>query len=243
VILAIDCSSDRLSVAVRDGRGRTATRTMVGARRHARFLAPLALEALEELYGSPAELEGLALADGPGSFTGLRVGAAFVKAVSRARGLPVWSASTLGLRAWHARPQAGTRVVAGVGSALRGELYVAVYRLAGPGEPGCPASTELLPPMVLAKGEPIPAHEPIDVVVGDVAIETVGKWAWGPSPTFVGPPEGSPSAMALLDLVVAGAALRVDPVGAWEPEYGRPAEAQARWERAHGRPIDSSHPA
>jgi tRNA threonylcarbamoyladenosine biosynthesis protein TsaB len=242
VILAIDCSSDRMSVAVRDDRGRTATRAMVGARRHARFLAPLALEALEELHGSPAALEGLALADGPGSFTGLRVGTAFVKAVSRARGLPVWSASTLAIRAWSERPQTGARVVAGVGSALRGELYVAVYRVAGPGEPG-PALKELVPPTVLAKGAPVPLIDPVDVIVGDVAVEALGQWVWGPSPTFIGPPKGHPSAAALLDLVAAGAALEVESVAAWEPVYGRPAEAQARWERAHGRPIDSPHPA
>ena len=26
-------------------------------------------------------------------------------------------------------------------------------------------------------------------------------------------------------------------LGAWEPAYGRVAEAQARWEAAHGRPL------
>jgi hypothetical protein len=29
-------------------------------------------------------------------------------------------------------------------------------------------------------------------------------------------------------------------VAEWEPVYGRPAEAQARWEKAHGRPLPDS---
>jgi tRNA threonylcarbamoyladenosine biosynthesis protein TsaB len=35
------------------------------------------------------------------------------------------------------------------------------------------------------------------------------------------------------------AILKAGPVdlGAWEPDYGRLAEAQVRWEAAHGRPL------
>ena len=35
-------------------------------------------------------------------------------------------------------------------------------------------------------------------------------------------------------------AVRVEAVQDWEPNYGRPAEAQARWETAHGRPLPDS---
>ena len=45
----------------------------------------------------------------------------------------------------------------------------------------------------------------------------------------------------LLDLVGRpGGAVRVEPVEGWQPVYGRPAEAQARWETAHGRPLPDS---
>jgi hypothetical protein len=64
------------------------------------------------------------------------------------------------------------------------------------------------------------------------------KWIGRP---LIGPPEGSPHAARLLDLVgPQGGARRVDAVAEWEPEYGRPAEAQARWEIAHGRPLPDS---
>jgi hypothetical protein len=57
----------------------------------------------------------------------------------------------------------------------------------------------------------------------------------------VGPPVGVPHAGALLELLdLPGATALVEDPDASEPNYGRLAEAQARWERAHGRPL--SHP-
>jgi hypothetical protein len=44
--------------------------------------------------------------------------------------------------------------------------------------------------------------------------------------------------LGLLD--ESGGATQVDPVEGWQPQYGRPAEAQARWEMAHGRPLPDS---
>ena len=55
---------------------------------------------------------------------------------------------------------------------------------------------------------------------------------------MIAPPEGAPRATALIALadMEGGAGEVPDPSG-WEPFYGRPAEAQARWEIAHGRPL------
>jgi hypothetical protein len=58
---------------------------------------------------------------------------------------------------------------------------------------------------------------------------------------MIGPPRGAPRAKALIDLVgVHRGARQVADVQGWEPDYGRPAEAQARWEIAHGRPLPDS---
>jgi hypothetical protein len=37
-----------------------------------------------------------------------------------------------------------------------------------------------------------------------------------------------------------GGIRKVEDALGWEPVYGRPAEAQARWESAHGRPLPDS---
>jgi hypothetical protein len=51
----------------------------------------------------------------------------------------------------------------------------------------------------------------------------------------------APDARYLLELVRwTGGAHRVDDVGGWEPEYGRLAEAQVRWETLHGKPLSDS---
>ncbi|HTG50951.1 MAG TPA: hypothetical protein VL915_10710, partial [Gemmatimonadales bacterium] len=56
--------------------------------------------------------------------------------------------------------------------------------------------------------------------------------------TMIMPPEGAPRARALIALAgLENGAREVHDVSEWEPFYGRPAEAQARWEVAHGRPL------
>jgi hypothetical protein len=125
--------------------------------------------------------------------------------------------------------------VAAVYDALRGEVFAAVYRFG-------PAGLEtLLGPRLLAAAE-LPRMRPAPVVaVGDGAAaypDVIAAWT-GRSP--VGPPEGGPRASALLQLRgVAGAVARLDDPAAAEPTYGRLAEAQARWEHAHGRPLPDS---
>ena len=76
------------------------------------------------------------------------------------------------------------------------------------------------------------------LAVGDGAVayaDLVRSWT-GREP--VGPPVGAPSAAALLDLRGRpGVATPIPDVAAFEPTYGRKAEAQVKWEREHGRPL------
>ena len=60
------------------------------------------------------------------------------------------------------------------------------------------------------------------------------RWAGRP---VIGPPEGSPHARGCWIWLDPRGSPRSLTVGEWEPVYGRPAEAQARWEKAHGRPL------
>jgi len=204
---------------------------MVGARRHAAALLPMVSRALARRGVTLDDVGALALSDGPGSFTGLRVGAAVAKALVQARGLPLYVAPSLMVRAVGAAPADGTLVLA-VSDALRGEVYAGAFRF----EPDR-VETELVPgvrrPEELAELLPRPAH-----LVGDLpndVASTVESWA---DRALLRSPEGSARAGSLLDLMSRiGGARRLDDVTSWEPEYGRPAEAQARWEMAHGRPL------
>ncbi len=231
-LLAIDSASARLSIAVRGPDGTLAERELVGARRHAGRLGPLVVEALAEVGADLGQLEGVVVSDGPGSFTGLRVTAAFAKGLARTRGLPLWTASTLLVRAVGAPGASGGGLVAGVGSALRGELYVGVYRVMGE------AVETLLAPRVTGPAAALPGIGAVDLVVGDLEPDQLEAFPWARTARRIGPPAGLPSGRVLLGLVglLGGARPIAEPAG-WEPTYGRPAEAQAKWEREHGRPL------
>lgn len=233
VQLAIDTATDRLSVAVRHANGVTHEAALEGARRHARDLVPLVEELLGRLDATAAEIRLAALADGPGSFTGLRVGAAFAKALARDPAVSLWVAPSLLLRA-AAVGTPGSRVIA-VSSALRGEVYAGAWAFGA--DHGI---TMLLPPAVHAF-ETLRELPPADHVIGDGPGELIDALASALGVQVVGPPAAWPSAAVLLDLVGRpGGAVAISDPAAWEPTYGRPAEAQTQWELRHGRLLPDS---
>lgn len=233
IALAIETTTDRLSVAGQGG-GRTAGRAFDGARMHAARLLPLIEEVVRELQVDLKSVEALAVADGPGSFTGLRVGVAAAKALARAQPrLTVWKASTLLVRAAGAAAPPGARVLV-VTSALRGELYAASYRLQ------LPRALETLAAPALATPESLHRETP-DLLVADAPDKLVDRLADQFAVPLIRGAASQPSAVALLALLaVPGGAERVSDLDEWEPRYGRPAEAQVRWEAKHGRSLSDS---
>jgi tRNA threonylcarbamoyladenosine biosynthesis protein TsaB len=233
MLLGIDTATDQASVALGGAGAEPLEENVAGARRHAAALLPMIQSLLRRAGASLDDVHGIVLSDGPGSFTGLRVGASAVKALVQARGLPLWVAPSLLVRAAGAEGDGG--VVLAVSSALRGEVYAAAYRFAGD-----EIHTELIPsvrkPADLIGGSLRP-----QTVVGEAPAEIISALeAWVGRPV-IGPPLGSPHAARLLSLVGRpGGARLVGAVAEWEPVYGRPAEAQARWEKAHGRPLPDS---
>lgn len=217
-------------MALRVDTGQVLEAEVEGARRHAGAVVPLVARLLTRAGVSLGAVRGVLLSDGPGSFTGLRVGASVAKALAHAGGIEVGVAPSLMVRA--ASQASGSATVLAVSNALRGELYAATYRFA-PGR----VETLLAPSVWKPDALMASAFRP-DIVVGDAPPDTLallGSWSGRP---VVGPPAGWPRAALLFDLWSrAGGAARIADVESWEPEYGRPAEAQARWEQAHGRPL------
>jgi hypothetical protein len=76
------------------------------------------------------------------------------------------------------------------------------------------------------------------VLVGEAPVAVRALLERSTGLAMIGPPEGVPRATALIALAgLEGGAREVPDPSEWEPFYGRPAEAQARWEIAHGRPL------
>jgi tRNA threonylcarbamoyladenosine biosynthesis protein TsaB len=228
--LAVDTATDRASMALGTSASEALEEEVEGARRHAAALVPMLSRLLARRGVTLDAVAGLALADGPGSFTGLRVGAAMMKAFALSRGLPLWTAPSLLVRA--AGVAAEGALVLAVADALRGDVYAGLYRFhAGRVE-------TLLPAAVRRPGELVSAAPVPDRLVGDGPAPLVrGLEAWA-GRAMLRPPAGAPHARRLIGLTeVAGGARRVQAVEGWHPEYGRPAEAQTRWETVHGRPL------
>ncbi|MBK6769311.1 MAG: tRNA (adenosine(37)-N6)-threonylcarbamoyltransferase complex dimerization subunit type 1 TsaB [Ardenticatenales bacterium] len=97
--LAIDTATDMAGIAVCHAERVVSERTWSSRRHHTRQLAPAVADALVEAGLGVADLEGIAVAIGPGSYTGLRIGLSLAKGLS--------------LGAAHARP--GGRPVAVIG--------------------------------------------------------------------------------------------------------------------------------
>jgi len=233
MLLAIDTATDRASVALGIPGADPLEENMAGARRHAAALLPMIQRLLRRAGASLEDVSGLVLSDGPGSFTGLRVGASVVKALVQARSLPLWVAPSLLVRA--AGVARADAIVLAVAGALRGEVYAAAYRFLPER-----IHTELAP-SVRRPDELMQAGFRPAVVVGEAPAEILALLEGWIGRPVIGPPDGAPHATQLLGLVGrAGGARRIDAVSEWEPVYGRPAEAQARWEMAHGRPLPDS---
>ena len=87
--LAIDTATDLASVAVGSADHVAAARAIRGARSHAAQIIPLIQDVLALAKLRLEQIRGVIVGDGPGSFTGLRIGWAAAKGLVQERHLPL----------------------------------------------------------------------------------------------------------------------------------------------------------
>jgi tRNA threonylcarbamoyladenosine biosynthesis protein TsaB len=130
-VLAIETSTLAGGVALADGDRLVAEYVLDVSLTHSERLLAAVDRVLADADWTPRQLQGLAVAVGPGSFTGLRVGISTVKALALALTLPIAAIPTLDAMAaalpWAALP------VCAVLRARRDEVYAALYRWADDG--------------------------------------------------------------------------------------------------------------
>jgi tRNA threonylcarbamoyladenosine biosynthesis protein TsaB len=123
-VLAFDCSGDALSVALRVDGGWAEASVELGLR-HAERLMGL-VESCMGLAGiAPADVDLVACASGPGSFTGLRIAMSTAKGMALGLGKPWIAVPTLDCLAWGLEHFDGA--VAPIVDARKGRVYSAIY--------------------------------------------------------------------------------------------------------------------
>ena len=128
IILALDTSTDQGAVALlRDGEAiAEATFSRIATRPH---LFGAIGQVLRQAGRAAGEIDLFAVGNGPGSFTGIRVGIAAAKGLALPRSRPLKSASSIDALAWVARsrrPRDCQRLCI-LGDARRGEVWFAWY--------------------------------------------------------------------------------------------------------------------
>jgi tRNA threonylcarbamoyladenosine biosynthesis protein TsaB len=93
-LLALDTSSEGCSAALFVD-GEISERFELAPRGHTRLLMPMVRELLAEQKLAPAELDALAFACGPGSFTGVRIATGVVQGLAWGLDIPVVPVSSL----------------------------------------------------------------------------------------------------------------------------------------------------
>jgi tRNA threonylcarbamoyladenosine biosynthesis protein TsaB len=130
-ILAADTALGACSVAVLDGARALAHRFETMERGHAEALAPMVEEAMRQSGIAFADIERLAVTTGPGTFTGQRVGLAFMRGLRVALKKPLVGVTTLEAMCAAARDEAKADYAAAIHDARRGEAYLTITSKTG----------------------------------------------------------------------------------------------------------------
>ncbi|CAD2073670.1 tRNA (adenosine(37)-N6)-threonylcarbamoyltransferase complex dimerization subunit type 1 TsaB [Phocicoccus pinnipedialis] len=123
--LLIDTSDQVLSIAITDDIILAEININI-KRTHSETLMPYISQLLKMTNLKKSELECIVVSNGPGSYTGVRIGVTVAKTLAVALNIPIFTVSSLFVMAASFRG-----VVAPVIDARRGNIYGAVYELDG----------------------------------------------------------------------------------------------------------------
>lgn len=210
--LALDASTPRGTVAVLRAGTVVAVREAAMRGEHEERLMPAVLAALAEAGAVPRDVARVVCGAGPGSFTSLRIAAGIAKGIAQGARVPLYAVSSLALVVAGADPALPPGRYVATLDAMRGERYAQLV-------------------VVHADGTVSVAREQALATAEDLA--AVGEPVVGP----LEPAPLLPHARGVALMLAACLAEGPVDLDAWEPSYGRLAEAQVKWEAAHGRPL------
>jgi tRNA threonylcarbamoyladenosine biosynthesis protein TsaB len=224
IVLAIEASTPSGSVALfRDEVLLSRCDVPMGVSRED-TLFPAVQLVVAEAGITARDISAIVCGNGPGSFTSLRIAAAVAKGLAYATGAALYAVSSHVLAA-AAHGHAGEYVVHS--DALRGERYATMVSVNASGNAECVGD------MVRV------AASDVRQVAGTrslLAVHHAGDHAQGQTGTHAVDTVVVPDAAALYRVAEWRDRGAVS-LNEWEPQYGRLAEAQVKWEAVHQMPL------
>ena len=237
-ILAIDSSGMTATVAVAEDRKLIAEYSVNYKKTHSQTLLPM-LDALREMTDLDlAGIDAIAVAGGPGSFTGLRIGSATAKGIGLALDKPLVHVPTLEGMAWNL--WGSEDLICPMMDARRSQVYTGVYRfdreghlqvvcdqMAVPVEEIIRLLNEKQEPVILL-GDGVPIYE-----------ETISAQLTVPfriAPAHLNAQRAGAAAVCAMDYVLQG---KTETAAQHKPDYLRASQAEREREerlRAENKP-------
>jgi tRNA threonylcarbamoyladenosine biosynthesis protein TsaB len=212
--VAVDAATYAGSVAVLEGAGVLAKREVAMRCEREERLMPAVAAALGDAGAGVRDIGRVVCGAGPGSFTSLRIAAAIAKGLATVEGRALVAVPSLFLIVAGARHALPPGLYLATLNAMRGDCYALGVRLTAGGEVQPADDWELL---------------------GRDALEERARRTGA---RLIGPEEELAQWPHARGVALAGAGvLRDADLTSWEPDYGRRAEAQVRWEATHGRAL------
>lgn len=216
ITLVLESSTYSGSVALLNGATLLGERRVAMRGRDHETLMPAVAALLAEHGVAPGGVGRVVCGAGPGAFTSLRISGAIAKGIAMAAGAPLVPVSSLALVVASHEPYTPGRYLAAV-NAMRGEYYVQLFEIDAGGELRTLSSMTIVSATDV---ERVAAEQRAQAIGPDSADARV-----------------SPLAAAAARIMAVIEATPAADLAAWEPAYGRVAEAQAKWEAAHGAPL------
>lgn len=214
ITLAVDASTYAGSVCVASGGTVLAAREAPMRDARSERLMPAIAATLDDASVAIEAVGRIVCGGGPGSFTSLRIAAAISKGLAMASERPLFAVSSLALMVAAATPALAPGEYLAVLDALRGEVYAAPCIVDEEGQ-----VVDVGPVSLRRAGD-------IDALEGSTRIIGEGRDL-----------RGAPNARGVVHVEALLERDGPADLGLWEPDYGRVAEAQRRWEAAHGRAL------
>lgn len=217
ITLAIDASTYAGDVAVLDGLEVVAEEGVAMKGAESERLMPAVVAALQRAGVRVADIGRVVCGAGPGSFTSLRIAGGIAKGIATGRGCPLYAVPSMAILVGGANLRPGRYLAAT--DALRAEFYVGLYDVAPDAHVVEIETARLVP------------ADAVERLAADLGATIVSPSA------FEASVKASPRARGVARVEEMLSTIGPVDVGRWEPSYGRLAEAQVRWETAHGKPL------